>query len=128
MEDTSGYKITVIKKGQTIHISYFSAHYWKVDYKDVTGFVAASNFKSDDVDLTMLSSMYFAEHPQKPKPKPEFKLGMSQSDLTEILGKPKTINTTVGSWGTHEQWVYEITAIKTIYFYFENGKLTSYQL
>ena len=38
------------------------------------------------------------------------------------LGKPDDINRTVGSWGVNEQWVYGRN-----YYYFENGKLTSYQ-
>lgn len=39
----------------------------------------------------------------------------------ESLGKPETINKTVGSWGVHEQWVYGDT-----YLYFENNVLKSY--
>ena len=39
------------------------------------------------------------------------------------LGKPNDINSTVGSWGTHEQWVYD----DGFYCYFENGILKSYQ-
>ena len=38
------------------------------------------------------------------------------------LGEPDDINKTVGSWGVHEQWIYN-----KLYIYFENGKLTSYQ-
>jgi hypothetical protein len=39
------------------------------------------------------------------------------------LGNPIDINKTVGSWGVHEQWVYN----NNMYLYFENDKLTSYQ-
>ncbi|MFV7236685.1 hypothetical protein [Flavobacterium sp. ZB4R12] len=49
-------------------------------------------------------------------------IGMNQEMTTISLGSPNKINSTVGSWGTHEQWVYD-----TIYLYFENSKLTSYQ-
>jgi len=38
------------------------------------------------------------------------------------LGYPEDINKSVGTWGIHEQWVYNKS-----YYYFENGKLTSYQ-
>ena len=38
------------------------------------------------------------------------------------FGQPTEINETVGSWGNHQQWVYNST-----YLYFENGKLASYQ-
>jgi hypothetical protein len=41
---------------------------------------------------------------------------------TISLGSPNKVNRTVGAWGAREQWVYE-----TIYLYFENGVLTSYQ-
>ena len=41
----------------------------------------------------------------------------------ESWGKPDDINTTIGSYGTHEQWVYG----NGYYLYFENGKLTNIQ-
>jgi hypothetical protein len=37
-------------------------------------------------------------------------------------GYPKDKNRSVGSWGTHEQWVYDDE-----YLYFENGYLRSWQ-
>lgn len=51
-----------------------------------------------------------------------FWLGMTDEMARIAFGDPKEINQTVGSWGKHEQWVYN-----SIYLYFENGKLTSYQ-
>lgn len=51
-------------------------------------------------------------------------LGMTDEMARESLGNPTDINRSVGSWGTHEQWVYES---KNLYLYFENGKLTSFQ-
>ncbi len=48
--------------------------------------------------------------------------GMNREMAIISLGSPNDINRTVGSWGVHEQWVYD-----NIYLYFENGKLTSYQ-
>lgn len=51
-----------------------------------------------------------------------FWLGMTDEMARIAFGDPKEINETVGSWGKHEQWVYN-----SIYLYFENGKLTSYQ-
>ena len=47
---------------------------------------------------------------------------MDREMATISLGSPNDINRTVGSWGVHEQWVYN-----KIYLYFENGKLNSYQ-
>lgn len=49
-------------------------------------------------------------------------IGMNREMATISLGSPDDINRTVGSWGVHEQWVYD-----NLYLYFENGKLTSYQ-
>jgi hypothetical protein len=49
-------------------------------------------------------------------------IGMTKEMATISLGKPNRINRSVGSWGVHEQWVYD-----SVYLYFENEKLTSYQ-
>ncbi len=49
-------------------------------------------------------------------------IGMTDKMATISLGEPRNINRTVGSWGVHEQWVYY-----SIYLYFENGILKSYQ-
>lgn len=53
-------------------------------------------------------------------------LGMSDKMLIETIGKPVDINRTVGSFGIHEQWVYG-SIQNTEYYYFENGKLKSWQ-
>lgn len=49
-------------------------------------------------------------------------IGMTKEMAKISLGNPKDINKTVGSWGVHEQWVYN-----NLFLYFENNKLTSYQ-
>ena len=49
-------------------------------------------------------------------------IGMTTEMALIAFGQPTEINETVGSWGNHQQWVYNST-----YLYFENGKLTSYQ-
>ena len=49
-------------------------------------------------------------------------VGMNKKMAIISLGRPNDINRTVGSWGVHEQWVYD-----NLYLYFENGKLTSFQ-
>ena len=53
-------------------------------------------------------------------------LGMTDRMLLEVKGKPNDINRTVGSFGVHEQWVYGSVENMVLY-YFENGKLTSWQ-
>ena len=52
----------------------------------------------------------------------KFILGMTSKQVKVSLGHPEDINKTVGSWGTHEQWVYSDK-----YLYFENGILTAWQ-
>ncbi len=49
-------------------------------------------------------------------------LGMTDKMAKISFGNPIKINKSVGSWGVHEQWVYEGK-----YLYFENGVLTSWQ-
>lgn len=50
-------------------------------------------------------------------------IGMTDKMALISLGKPNDINKSVGSWGIHEQWVYD----DGFYCYFENGILKSYQ-
>jgi hypothetical protein len=57
-----------------------------------------------------------------PKRSGKYWLGMTESVARENLGPPKRINRSVGSWGTHEQWVYSNKNL-----YFRNGILSSYQ-
>ncbi len=49
-------------------------------------------------------------------------IGMTEQMALISLGSPNDTNRSVGSWGVHEQWVYN-----GLYLYFENGKLKSYQ-
>lgn len=50
-------------------------------------------------------------------------VGMTEEMARMSLGNPNDINRSVGVWGVHEQWVYEVG----INLYFENGRLESYQ-
>lgn len=51
-------------------------------------------------------------------------IGMTAEEVVDSMwGKPQSINTSIGSWGTHEQWVYG----GRNYLYFENGILKSIQ-
>lgn len=51
-------------------------------------------------------------------------LGMSAEEVrASSWGRPKSVNTTTGAYGTHEQWVYG----GQNYLYFENGRLTTIQ-
>jgi len=52
---------------------------------------------------------------------------MTKEMCKESWGEPDDINVSIGSWGRHEQWVYEHKYISDSYLYFENGKLTTIQ-
>ncbi len=56
---------------------------------------------------------------------PNPRLGMAAKTVAEKTnwGQPDKINRSGGSFGVHEQWVYEGKG----YLYFQNGKLVSYQ-
>ena len=49
--------------------------------------------------------------------------GMSAEQVRESIGSPKRVNSTVGAYGSTEQWVYGVGK----YLYFEDGVLNSYQ-
>lgn len=53
----------------------------------------------------------------------KFWIGMNKEMLEFAIGEPENIKKSVGSWGTHEQWIYK----SGTYIYIENGKVTSYQ-
>ncbi len=50
------------------------------------------------------------------------RLGWDRDKCRMSWGDPLDINTSIGSWGRHEQWCY-----RSSYLYFENDKLTSIQ-
>jgi len=54
----------------------------------------------------------------------KIRIGMTCDMLLLSWGKPTEINRSVGSWGTHEQFVYRDY---DSYVYVENGKITSWQ-
>ena len=51
------------------------------------------------------------------------RIGMSREMCREAWGVPDDINSSSGSWGVHEQWVYGTGS----YLYFENGVLDAIQ-
>ena len=53
-------------------------------------------------------------------------IGMTKDQVVAAWGKPYKINTTTGSYGTHEQWVMH-DSINSSYIYFENDILTTIQ-
>lgn len=58
------------------------------------------------------------------------RLGWTKEMCRESWGSPHDINTITGSWGVHEQWVYEYSfsdSYSMYCLYFENGILTTIQ-
>ena len=53
-------------------------------------------------------------------------IGMTKKQVETAWGRPYKINTTTGTYGTHEQWKMH-DSINSSYVYFENGKLTTIQ-
>jgi hypothetical protein len=53
--------------------------------------------------------------------------GMTAAEVKRSWGSPTKINTSIGSYGKHEQWVYERENYKNQYLYIQNGVLTSMQ-
>jgi hypothetical protein len=64
---------------------------------------------------------------------PQFVWGMSRDSVMIVAGRPDEISRSMGSFGVHEQWIYErgynkgMKDGRTKYVYIENGKLTSIQ-
>jgi hypothetical protein len=81
--------------------------------------------KTQQEQYAKLEKQYIAKYGQNTYEKLKqgfFWIGMNKEMATISLGSPNDVNRTVGTWGVHEQWVYD-----NLYLYFENGKLTSYQ-
>lgn len=53
--------------------------------------------------------------------------GMTAAQVRSSWGDPTKINRTVGSYGVHEQWVYDRGNFRSQYVYLENGVVTSFQ-
>ena len=54
-------------------------------------------------------------------------IGMTEEQVLASWGLPSRANRSVGSWGVHKQWIYELPHYKCAYLYIENGILTSWQ-
>jgi len=50
-------------------------------------------------------------------------IGMTRDQVIAAWGRPQRINTSTHSWGTHEQWVYDMTN----FVYFRNDVMESLQ-
>lgn len=143
-----GNEISIIPKNKNIKVlEYVGDGYWKVGYNTLNGFVNEvflnlteemtitikkfnENIKISDkkrkeevkqFTLTELETNFGKENVWKISSH-KIWMGMTDDMASASIGSPKSINKSVGSWGIHEQWVYEKR-----FLYFENGKLTSWQ-
>lgn len=53
--------------------------------------------------------------------------GMSAAQVRRSWGAPTKINSTLGSYGKHEQWIYDRGNYQAQYVYLQNGVVTSIQ-
>ena len=60
----------------------------------------------------------------------KLQIGMTHDQVIAAIGQPTTINHSTDANGTQEQWIYQPVQSefsgKTVYVYFENGKVTSW--
>lgn len=55
-------------------------------------------------------------------------VGMTKEEVVRSWGRPDKINTSVGSYGRHEQWIYNRASIAdSQYVYLEDGVVRSIQ-
>jgi len=53
--------------------------------------------------------------------------GMTAAQVRSSWGAPTKINQSTGSYGVHEQWVYDRGNFRSQYVYLQNGVVTSFQ-
>ena len=106
----------------------------KIQDKDYSGYYSSEEefIKScEDNELNEIYAKYTEDKKNKEWEEEKAKrksqgvsLGMTKQQVIDSSwGEPNDINTSIGSWGVHEQWVYG----NGNYLYFENGILTSIQ-
>jgi hypothetical protein len=130
-----------IKSGDTVVLYKFnvSSKSWTIKYKGSPAFikdtVLEQTYKLVRFKNTFLDKEYKKAMIKKYGPvygpyvfSATPTVGMTKAMFNEFMNKPDEVNRTVGTWGVHEQWVYSDRPNgKTEYYYFENGKLTSWQ-
>lgn len=136
-----------LNKNDTVILSKYSDGYWLIKKGDLTGYISEL-FITENEDIKYFKEKNEKKN-QEIKRQLELRnqedyrkkiiarfgkingeklldgyywVGMTDEMAIISLGPPNNKNNSVGSWGTHEQWVYD-----DLYLYFENGKLESYQ-
>jgi hypothetical protein len=112
-----------LKKGDTINLVGFDGGYWKVNHKNITGFINEL-FIDDNIDNHNLKIWF------KGQKYPTFILAIGKTTSTQFrnkYGEPIEINRTRLSGYVSEQWVYRPQSGKTKLYYFTNDILTGIQ-
>jgi hypothetical protein len=136
----SGKKPVTVTVGDTVVVYkyYTKTNLWDAKYKGVLGTIDDELLKIND-DLTRFQKTFIYQEAKADLIKKygvkygtqianrQVSIGMTRKMFDEVYDKPTTVNRSVGTWGVHEQLVYEKSNGKSEYFYFENGKLTSWQ-
>ncbi|MBL7471198.1 SH3 domain-containing protein [Robertkochia sediminum] len=136
--DYNSKKLYQLKFKDTVLVlsRYEDTNWVKVSHNGVVGFLLYGSLQENPevlavFDHTMarkleiLTKNYGRETAQRIIRK-TYWIGMTDQMARESLGHPQSVNRSKGSWGIHEQWVYR-ERNKTLYLYFENGRLASYQ-
>ena len=130
-----------IKSGDTVLLYTFntSSKIWNVKYKGTLCFINDDALEQSD-KLVRFKNIFINKDYKRAMIKKYGRtygqyvfdatpaVGMTKAMFSEFMDKPDEVNRTVGAWGVHEQWVYTTRPSgKTEYYYFENGKLASWQ-
>lgn len=146
----SGNIIDIIPEKEDVSVlEYAGKDYWKISYNNKVGFTNVVYLKNTS-EMILVKDCFLTEKKNledQRRSQFEYKrreeliekygsyyadnilykkvvIGMTKEMVMEAIGYPDDINTTEGSWGTHEQWVYDK---EDMYIYFENNKLTTIQ-
>jgi|GEM_PF-4446996 len=130
-----------LKQGDTVRLIYYNmnANLWRAKFKTQIGTIKDTVLNHTDAVIFFKNDFIAKQYLVELKRKYGSSYGVDIFNATPSVGmtkkmflifmeKPDEVNTTEGAWGTHEQWVYNNRPSgKTEYYYFENGRLTSWQ-
>jgi hypothetical protein len=139
----SGNIIDIIPEKEDVSVlEYAGKDYWKISYNNKVGFTNVVYLKNTS-EMILVKNCFLTEKKNLEDQLRREELiekygsyyannilykniviGMTKEMVMAAIGYPDDINTTEGSWGTHEQWVYDK---EDMYIYFENNKLTTIQ-
>lgn len=125
----SGKVIAILPKYKMLEVYSFSNGFWLIKRDSIKGYADYESIGElgemtkirKEYELIALSKQY-GEVNAKKILNYQIWIGMTPREATQSIGRPNEVNSSTGSYGTHEQWVYDKKNL-----YFENGKLTSWQ-